>query len=165
MSWTKCFIGLGSNLGDSTVTLGAAVSAIKNDSNNRNIVLSSYYQSKPHGPQEQPDYINAVVGFETQFEAEPLLDFLQSIENQHGRVRTGERWGARTLDLDILLYGDQYINTKRLQVPHPWMRKREFVLYPLYELAPDLKFPGGGSLKKSLGSVSGKNLIRLASQP
>lgn len=165
MSWTQCYIGLGSNLGDSTETLGNAVAALTNHSNIRHLKLSSYYQSKPHGPQDQPDYINAVAGFETELAAEPLLDLLQSIETQYGRIRTGERWTARTLDLDILLFGGQQIDTDRLQVPHPWMKQREFVLYPLYELVPELHFPDGSSLKDSLAAVSDEHLIRLASQP
>lgn len=165
MSWVQCYIGLGSNLGDSSGTLGAAVTALNSSCDIRNLVLSSYYQSKPHGPQDQPDYINAVAGFETQLAAEPLLDLLQSIETLYGRVRTGERWTARTLDLDILLYSDQQIDTDRLQVPHPWMKQREFVLYPLYELAPELQFPDGSLLKSSLALVSDEHLIRLASQP
>lgn len=165
MSWVQCYIGLGSNLGDSTQTLGAAVNALNNTPDIRNLVVSSYYQSKPHGPQDQPDYINAVASLETQLGAEPLLDLLQSIEMQYGRVRTGERWTARTLDLDILLFGEQTIETIRLQVPHRWLRQREFVIYPLYEIAPELRFPDGSSLKECLASVSDKDLIRLARQP
>jgi 2-amino-4-hydroxy-6-hydroxymethyldihydropteridine diphosphokinase len=162
--WTQCYIGLGSNLGDSTQTLGAAVNALINSSDIRNFEASSHYQSKPHGPQDQPDYINAVARFETQLAAEPLLDLLQSIETRYGRTRTGERWSARTLDLDILLFGDQNIDTIRLQVPHPWMKQREFVLYPLFELAPELLFPDGSALKDNLASVSDENLIRLTRQ-
>lgn len=165
MIWVQCYIGLGSNLGDSTQTLGAAVKALNNSRDIRNLVISSYYQSKPHGPQDQPDYINAVAGFETQLAAEPLLDLLQSIEAEYGRVRTGERWTARTLDLDILLFGDQTMETVRLQVPHRWLRQREFVVYPLYEIAPKLRFPDGGLLKDCLALVSDKDLIRLARQP
>ena len=161
MSWTQCYIGLGSNLGESQDTLAAALSALAENDSIQNIEVSSYYQSKPHGPQDQPDYLNAVAGFESTLAPEPLLDVLQAIENKYGRVRTGERWTARTLDLDILLFGQQVINTPRLIVPHAWMTQREFVLYPLYEIAPHLCLPGGQALKDCLSHVSDENLVRL----
>lgn len=161
MNWSQCYIGLGSNLGESKDTLSSALHALNRRDDIRNMTVSSLYQSKPHGPQDQPDYINAVANFETQLDAEPLLDVLQSIETQYGRVRTGKRWVARTLDLDILLFAEQEINTDRLQVPHPWMKSREFVLYPLFELVPELYFPDGSSLKESLASVSDEGLVRL----
>ncbi|PWQ97221.1 2-amino-4-hydroxy-6-hydroxymethyldihydropteridine diphosphokinase [Leucothrix pacifica] len=161
MEWTQCYIGLGSNLGDSEQTLSDAMKALSNEPEIRHLAVSSYYQSKPHGPQDQPDYINAVARFETQLLPLLLLDRLQAIETKYGRVRAGERWTARTLDLDILLFGQQSIENTRLQVPHRWMKQREFVLYPLYELAPDLLFPDGSSLKECLSGVSDNGLIRL----
>ena len=163
MSLTQCYIGLGSNLGESQDTLAAALTALKSNDAIKHIEVSSYYQSKPHGPQDQPDYLNAVAGFETSLDPEVLLDLLQAIEQKYGRVRTGERWTARTLDLDILLYGQQVINTPRLIVPHLWMTRREFVLYPLYEIAPDLCLPDGKSLKDCLKKVSDDTLVRLKS--
>lgn len=161
MSWQHCYIGLGSNLGRSEESLTAAVEALSANEAVREVMVSSYYQSKPHGPQDQPDYINAVAELETTLEPEALLDVLQSIENEHGRVRNGERWSARTLDLDILLYADQSINSERLQVPHRWMRHREFVLYPLFEIAPTLVLPDGSLLEECLCVVSDESLIRL----
>ena len=124
-----CYIGLGSNLGESTETLDSAVCAIKAIPCVEQFVLSSYYQSKPHGPQDQPDYLNAVASFTTNLEPIELLDQLQAIEKNHGRVRSGVKWTARTLDLDVLLYGDHQINEDRLVIPHPWMTQREFVLF------------------------------------
>jgi 2-amino-4-hydroxy-6-hydroxymethyldihydropteridine diphosphokinase len=162
MIWQHCYIGLGSNLGRSEESLTAAIEALSANDAIRNMLVSSYYQSKPHGPQDQPDYINAVAGFETLLEPEVLLDLLQALENEHGRVRNGERWSARTLDLDILLYADLEIDSDRLLVPHRWMRHREFVLYPLFEIAPALIFPDGTSLRECLGAVSDESLIRLA---
>ena len=161
MNWTQCYIGLGSNLGESQDTLAAALAALTFNDAIKNIEVSSYYQSKPHGPQDQPDYLNAVAGFETSLAPEALLDVLQAIETKYGRVRTGERWTARTLDLDILLYGQQVIDTPRLVVPHAWMTQREFVLYPLYELAPNLTLPDGMKLSDCLSKVSGDSLVRL----
>jgi len=160
----RCYIGLGSNLGASADTLDSAVNAIRSIPDLEQFQLSSYYQSKPHGPQDQPDYINAVATFTISLAPEVLLDQLQAIENKHGRVRSGEQWTARTLDLDILLYGNHQIDTDRLKVPHPWMKQREFVLYPLYEIAPDLRLPGGSLLKECLEEVSDDTLIRLESR-
>lgn len=94
----------------------------------------------------QPDYINAVVAIETDRDELSLLDDLQAIESQHGRVRTGEHWGPRTLDLDVLLIGDKIINEARLIIPHPGLHERSFVLYPLQEIAPDLLIPDHDSL-------------------
>jgi len=98
-------------------------------------------------PADQPAYINAVARLETQLSVTALLDALQAIEAQHGRVRSGERWGPRTLDLDILLYGDAQIDTPRLRVPHPGLAERNFVLQPLAEIAPMLEIPGLGALR------------------
>lgn len=159
----RCFIGLGSNLGDSMETLSSAVNAIKAIEGVEQFQISSYYQSKPHGPQDQPDYVNAVASFTTSMSPENLLDSLQVIENTHGRVRSGSQWTARTLDLDILLYGNHQIDTERLKVPHPWMTQRDFVLYPLYEIAPDLSLPDGTPLKQYLDIVSGDTLQVLKS--
>jgi 2-amino-4-hydroxy-6-hydroxymethyldihydropteridine diphosphokinase len=97
------------------------------------------------GPQDQPEYVNAVMVIETTLPPLALLHSLQAIENAHGRVR-GQRWGARTLDLDILLYGDFHLNTQELTVPHPGMAQRAFVLQPLHECAPDLVIPGVGKI-------------------
>lgn len=156
-----CYIGLGSNLGDSTATLDSAIEAIKAIHGLEQFKISSYYQSKPHGPQDQPDYINAVASFTIKIAPEALLDSLQAVENKHGRVRNEEQWSARTLDLDILLYGDHQIDSKRLKIPHPWMKQREFVLYPLNEIAPDLSLPDGTTLQACLAQVSADTLVRL----
>ncbi|MCF6190553.1 MAG: 2-amino-4-hydroxy-6-hydroxymethyldihydropteridine diphosphokinase [Cocleimonas sp.] len=130
-----CYVALGSNLGDSDKHIMDGLQALANHSDIDFINTSLLYQSKPHGPQDQPDYINAAVEFKTTLTPENLLDELQKIENKNGRVREGvERWGARTLDLDLLFYGDETINTKRLIVPHPRICERAFVLYPLRDL-------------------------------
>ncbi|MDZ7902145.1 MAG: 2-amino-4-hydroxy-6-hydroxymethyldihydropteridine diphosphokinase [Rheinheimera sp.] len=115
------------------------------------------------GPQDQPDYVNAVAALHTKLSAEQLLDQLQQIELSHGRVRKAERWGPRTLDLDILLFGDMVIETPRLTVPHYGMAVREFVLYPLAEIAPDLQIPKLGSLAALLAQVPINGLSLLQS--
>jgi 2-amino-4-hydroxy-6-hydroxymethyldihydropteridine diphosphokinase len=110
------------------------------------MACSSLYRSAPMGPANQPDYVNAVMAVETALAPLALLDALQALETAFGRVRHGERWGPRTLDLDILLYGSEILATDRLTVPHPGLAEREFVLYPLQEIAPDLNIPGLGPL-------------------
>jgi len=160
----RCYIGLGSNLGESKDILHSAVQALKAIPDSEQFQISSYYQSKPHGPQDQPDYLNAVATFTISLGAEALLDALQAIENSHGRVRLGDQWSARTLDLDILLYGNHQIDTERLTVPHPWMKQREFVLHPLFEIAPDLKLPDGKMLIDCLREVPADTLQLLESQ-
>ena len=150
----KIFIGLGSNLGDSVAYLDKAVRALQQHPHIKKLKLSHYYQSKPHGPQDQADYINAVAQFETNLQAHDVLFFLQKIENNNGRTRNGKHWGERTLDLDLLLYGNMIIDTKTLIVPHPWMYERPFVLYPLQELSPDLVFPDGQTLEQCISKVS-----------
>ncbi|OOR98472.1 2-amino-4-hydroxy-6-hydroxymethyldihydropteridine diphosphokinase [Haemophilus paracuniculus] len=137
------YIALGSNLANPVEQLKQAVSSLqKLDAGLR---VSPFYGSKPLGPQDQPDYVNAVVEIRTDLPACTLLDELQRIENEQGRVRL-RRWGERTLDLDILLYGDEQIETERLTVPHYDMHNREFVIVPLYDLNPDLILPNGTSL-------------------
>ena len=159
-----CYVALGSNIGDSIVYLMAGLQALANHSELDFLNVSRFYQSKPHGPQNQPDYINAAVEFETTLEAEALLDELQKIENDNDRLREGvERWGARTLDLDLLFYGDELINTERLTVPHPRICERPFVLYPLRDLLKDkgdqeenLKITKKTSLNDCIAKLSNK---------
>ncbi|MEH6457259.1 MAG: 2-amino-4-hydroxy-6-hydroxymethyldihydropteridine diphosphokinase [Cocleimonas sp.] len=130
-----CYVALGSNMGDSRAYLQQAIDDLVAHQNIHNLNVSLFYQSKPHGPQDQPDYLNAAVAFYTELTPEPLLDLLQKIENDNDRVREGVvRWGARTLDLDLLFYADQTIKTKRLIVPHPRICERAFVLFPLRDL-------------------------------
>lgn len=133
---TRCFIALGSNLEQPMLQVQAAVNALSKLPNSQLIATSRWYQSSAVGPGEQPDYINGVVELHSELTALALLDALQAIENDQGRVRT-ERWCARTLDLDLLYYGDAIIDHPRLTVPHPRILERNFVLYPLADIAPD----------------------------
>lgn len=143
----RVFIGLGSNLENPLAQIKTAIADLQAISDTQVICSSSLYKSPPMGPQDQPDYINAVVELDTTLSAHDLLDALQAIEQKHGRVRK-RHWGERTLDLDILLYGDTVLNDARLQVPHPGLAERAFVVYPLAEIAPDLTVPGMGSMLK-----------------
>lgn len=154
------YIGLGSNLSDPFMQLHRAVSALAELDRSRVLGVSSFYRSRPMGPQDQPEYLNAVVRLETDLDPEALLDALQAIEQDQGRVRD-RRWGARTLDLDILLYGDEVIKSERLTVPHAGLHEREFVIYPLYELAPELVIPGQGSLANLFHQCDANGIERL----
>lgn len=141
------YIGLGSNLADPLTQLQSARRDIARVPGVCETAFSSLYRSAPMGPSDQPDYFNAVMAINTTLTALDLLKVLQAIESSHGRVRTGERWGPRTLDLDLLLYGQEEIAVETLTVPHPGLTEREFVLYPLAEIAPpELIIPGKGPL-------------------
>nr|VFK30066.1 MAG: 2-amino-4-hydroxy-6-hydroxymethyldihydropteridinediphosphokinase [Candidatus Kentron sp. MB] len=114
---------------------------------------SLLYRSPPFGPIPQPDFINAVAAIQTLLAPLALLSELQSIEHRYGRVRGDVRWGPRTLDLDLLLYGDRQITGEILTIPHPGLHQRAFVLYPLYEIAPQLTVPGRGPVARLLEAV------------
>jgi 2-amino-4-hydroxy-6-hydroxymethyldihydropteridine diphosphokinase len=139
---TKCAIALGSNLGDSLNTLESSLNILNQTPGINLIKASSWYQTKPIGP-PQPDYVNSCALLEVQQKPEELLILLQAIELQFGRKRT-EHWGPRTLDLDLLLYDQLILNTNNLQIPHPRMRERAFVLVPLAEIASDWIEPVSG---------------------
>lgn len=157
----QCFLGLGSNLNTPLAQLKTAINALAQVPLIDVVAASSFYQSLPMGPSEQPDYINAVVEVHTQLACTALLKATQKIELEHGRVRKDERWGPRTLDIDILLYGQQIINEPNLIVPHYGMKQREFVLYPLAELAPELILPCNTPIKTLLAKVDSNGLKRL----
>lgn len=150
MSPTLCYIAIGSNLASPLEQVKAALDAIGWIPQSRVVAVSSFYRTPPLGPQDQPDYLNAAIALETSLEAETLLDHTQRIELQQGRVRKAERWGPRTLDLDIMLFGDQVIHTPRLTVPHYDMKNRGFMLWPLFEIAPAIAFPDGTTLSAAL---------------
>ncbi|AEH34074.1 2-amino-4-hydroxy-6-hydroxymethyldihydropteridine diphosphokinase [Vibrio anguillarum] len=152
------YIAVGSNLGDPIAQAEQAIEALKCLPHSRFLSASSLYSSTPMGPQNQPDYINAVVAIETDLTPFELLDCTQSIELEQGRVRKEERWGPRTLDLDILLYGNEVIDSERLTIPHYGMKVREFVLYPLAEIAPSLQLPDGTELNQLLPLVERNGL-------
>ena len=162
---TLCYLGLGANLHQPLHQLQQAVVALAALEHCQLQSVSSLYGSKPMGPQDQPDYVNAVAAISTTLSAEQLLDQLQKIELEQGRQRKDERWGPRTLDLDILLFGKQTINSERLTVPHYGMKVREFVLYPLAELAPELHLPDGTALSQLLATVALNGLVVLAPPP
>lgn len=150
---TRVYIAIGSNLASPLEQVNAAVTALAAIPDSRMVAVSSFYRTPPLGPQDQPDYLNAAVALETELQAEALLDHTQRIELQQGRQRKAERWGPRTLDLDIMLFGDAVINSERLTVPHYDMKNRGFMLWPLYEIAPTLHFPDGTTLRQVLENL------------
>ena len=139
--WITCYIGLGSNLsnelGSPVEHVQQALKSMKNNENIRAVSVSSFYASAPMGPQDQPDFINAVAGFETTMSPYELLGYCQQLETMAKRARL-RRWGERSLDVDILLYGDWQMNEPQLTIPHAGLHERNFVLIPLRELSPDL---------------------------
>lgn len=154
------FIGLGSNLAEPQKQLRSALAAMDEIPKSRLMRYSSFYSSAPIGPGEQPDYVNAVAELETELAPTELLERLQSIEATHGRERSAH-WGARTLDLDILLFGAMQIDEMCLQVPHPRMTERNFVLLPLAELEPRLQLPSGKTLDQLLKNCPHNRLDKI----
>ncbi|AOL14679.1 TPA: 2-amino-4-hydroxy-6-hydroxymethyldihydropteridine diphosphokinase [Enterobacter asburiae] len=157
---TLAYIAIGSNLASPLEQVNAAVQALGEIPQSKLVAVSSFYRTPPLGPQDQPDYLNAAVVLETALDAETLLDNTQRIELQQGRVRKAERWGPRTLDLDIMLFGHETINTERLTVPHYDMKNRGFMLWPLFEVAPDLIFPDGIPLRTILDNLNAERPAR-----
>jgi 2-amino-4-hydroxy-6-hydroxymethyldihydropteridine diphosphokinase len=154
------YLGLGSNLDDPVEQVNRAFEELTQVPGCALIAVSALYRSKPMGPADQPDYINAVARLETRLGALELLQAMQVIERVHGRERK-ERWGARTLDVDLLLYGDEIIDLEELTVPHPGLHLRNFVLYPLHEVAPGIVIPGCGALDELIKHCSEEGLQRL----
>jgi 2-amino-4-hydroxy-6-hydroxymethyldihydropteridine diphosphokinase len=150
------FLGLGSNLGDRLANLQAAVDAMRTEPGLRVGASSRVWETTPVGGPPQPDYLNAVIRVETDLSARDLLDVARRVEARLGRVRK-ERWGARTLDVDILLFDGEQIDEPDLVVPHPRMAERAFVLLPLLELEPDPVLPDGTRLKDMRVDTSGVN--------
>lgn len=154
------YIGLGSNLNNPKQQIKDALIALNQTQDIEVVGLSSLYQSKPVDNSNQPDYLNAVCKINTHLTALELLYVCQEIEEKQHRVRE-KKWGARTIDLDIIVYGAQVIASKQLVVPHPEMMNRHFVLVPLYEIEPDLKVPVLGPLEELIDKLETSDLIKL----
>ncbi len=154
------YVALGSNLKQPELQLQRAVDEIDSVPQMTVSACSRLYRSDPVGPPGQPDYCNAVVAVDTTLKPLQLLDALQSIENSHGRIRS-VRWGPRTLDLDIILFGNQSIELERLTIPHYQMHVRNFVLCPLLDVAPELELPDGTALQAMVDELGyqGLNVI------
>ena len=157
----RVYVGLGSNLEDPVAQVLEAVEELEMIPDSILVSRSSLYRGKPMGPVDQPDYVNAVVAMDTLLSAEAFLQELQRIEDLQGRVRDGEQWGPRIIDLDLLLYGKQKINKPDLTVPHSGMHERDFVIIPLSELAGDVNIPGQGRLTALINKCENHSLRKL----
>ena len=155
------YIGIGSNLANPVAQVQEAIAELEVIPDSILIARSSLYSSKPMGPSAQPDYVNAVVALDTVLSPQALLQILQTIERRQGRERTAEKWGPRTIDLDLLLYGGKVIKTEDLTVPHPGLHERDFVLVPLEEIAGDINIPGRGMLSALISRCENHSLRKL----
>ena len=155
---TNVFLGIGGNLGDRRATMRRAVAEIRAVVDD--VRVSSLYETAAWGVTDQPSFLNAVVRGRTELEALELLDAMQTIENQLGRVRT-QHWGPRAIDIDILLYGSDVIDVPRLKVPHPYMTQRGFVLRPLTDLAAGLTLPDGSLVGELLTTIDQDDLRQI----
>jgi 2-amino-4-hydroxy-6-hydroxymethyldihydropteridine diphosphokinase len=150
--WVPAYIGVGSNIGDSRARVRDAFTALGAIARTQLVARSRLYRTAPFGPVQQGDFINAAAGLLTQLSAAELHAAIRGIETAAGRVRA-ERWGPRTLDLDLLVFGDQRIDTPELTVPHPGIAERGFVLAPLADIAPTLQVPGAGRIEELLARL------------
>ena len=155
------YIGLGSNLQNPQRQITSAIIKLDTLPYSSLYACSSLYLSRPMGPPDQPSYINAVAWLKTRLRPQALLHELQSIELEHGRERKSEQWGPRTLDLDILVYGNFCYTSQELTIPHPGIKWREFVLYPLHEINKNLMIPSLGTVHRLIQKCQSKGMIRL----
>lgn len=163
MPWYPAYVGLGSNLDDPAAQVRSAFAGLATLPETRLVRQSSLYGSRPMGPVPQPDFINAVAGLLTGLEAGDFFEQLRALERRLGRLPPRERWGPRRIDLDLLVFAQLRIDTAVLQVPHPGIVERNFVLYPLAEVAPELPVPGCGRIADLIARVNPEGLWRLDS--
>jgi 2-amino-4-hydroxy-6-hydroxymethyldihydropteridine diphosphokinase len=150
---TRCWIGLGANLGNPATTLAAALDALHATDGIRVAEVSPAWHTPPWGVADQPEFLNAVAGLDTTLDAHALLAVLLDLERRLGRSRDGQRWGPRWVDLDLLVFGRAVIDEQNLVVPHPRLSERAFVLVPLHAVAPQLEIPGLGRVDELLAAL------------
>lgn len=154
----RVYLALGSNLADPLHQVQSALNALAAIPDTTLVATSSLYRTPPYGPPDQPDFLNAAVALDTQLDAGSLLNHTQRIELEQGRIRKAHRWGPRTLDLDIMLFGEQTLSTPRLTVPHYDMHNRAFMLLPLLEISPELCLPDGTRLADILATLDSSGI-------
>ena len=159
--WQPAYIGLGSNMNEPRTQVLNAVEKLRALPTTRVIALSKLYGSKPFGPVKQSDFVNAVVGVLTQLDAPTLLQEAKNIERALGRAEKSERWGPRIIDLDVLVYGREKRADPTLTIPHPGIVERNWVLYPLADIAPSLDIPGVGRVAELKGAIAPEGLWTL----
>ena len=161
-SWQPAYLGIGSNLNDPVRQVRAACAALAELADSRLIAVSRLYGNPPMGPQDQPDYVNAAAALITRLEPAAMLDEMKQIESRQGRVRkAGDRWGARIIDLDLLAYGSLVLEQEGLTIPHPGISERNFVLFPLLDIAPQLIIRGQGPVATLAEQFAGSAIQRL----
>lgn len=163
MRWRPAYVALGGNLSEPLCQVRNTLDALGAIAGTRLVLRSSPWRSRPMGPQDQPDFVNAVAGLVTARPARELFESLQAIERSMGKVEPVVRWGPRLIDLDLLAVGADRLDEPGLRLPHPGLHRRNFVLYPLAEIAAELWVPGVGRVRTLRDSVSGEGLERLAS--
>ena len=146
-TWTPTYIGIGSNLDNPRMQVMRGIDALASLSETQLVARSKLYESAPLGPQDQPHYVNAVAGVLTSLDASELLAQLKVLEKKMGRAQPIVRWGPRVIDFDLLVFGDLRLASDELNVPHPEIAKRAFVIVPLMEIAPHLDIPGIGRIE------------------
>ncbi|HEY2417521.1 MAG TPA: 2-amino-4-hydroxy-6-hydroxymethyldihydropteridine diphosphokinase [Steroidobacteraceae bacterium] len=161
MLWYPAYVGLGSNLDEPATQVRRALKALAELPQTRLVRCSSLYRSTPMGPVTQPDFINAAAGLLTQWQASQFFGALRTLERELGRTAPHERWGPRRIDLDLLLFAQVRQEGPELQLPHPGIVNRNFVLYPLAEVAPELPVPGCGRVAELAARVSPNGIWRL----
>jgi 2-amino-4-hydroxy-6-hydroxymethyldihydropteridine diphosphokinase len=159
--WVPAYVALGSNLDDPRAQVERAMQELAGLPHTCCVLRSSLYRSRPLGPVQQPDFINAVAGLLTELDPVALLAQLQQLEAKLGRERPAVRWGPRRIDLDLLVHGTETISQPGLELPHPGIAERAFVLVPLAEIAPDLEVPGLGRVRSLLSRVDCAGLERV----
>lgn len=157
--WAPAYVGIGSNLEYPAAQVQKACAALGDIPQSRLMAVSRSYSNPPLGPQDQPDYVNAVAALLTRLSPRQLLAELQKLEAGLGRVRTaGDRWGPRIIDLDLLLHGLNRVDSPELNLPHPGISQRNFVLFPLCDIAPALAVPGQGRVECLAAEADGSEL-------
>ena len=159
--WVPAYIGLGSNVGDSRAAIGRALEVIGSWADTRLVIRSSCYRTTPFGPVERDPFINAAAGVLTHLAPGELLTRLRTLERQLGRAEKRVRWGPREIDLDLLVHGEWTVTSDELVLPHPGIPERDFVLYPLRDIAPHLRIPGMGVVHELASNVADRGIERL----
>jgi 2-amino-4-hydroxy-6-hydroxymethyldihydropteridine diphosphokinase len=159
--WRPAYIGVGSNLAEPRTQVLTAFARLAELDRTRLVLSSPLYASRPFGPIVQPDFVNAVVGVLTRLEPHALLEALHALEAASGRATPHQRWGPRIIDLDLLAYAHERRSEPALRLPHPGIVERNFVLYPLADIAPDLDLPGLGRVAELAGRVTSEGISRL----
>ena len=160
-SGQPAYVGIGSNLGDSRERVIRAIAALGELPRTRLVAQSPLYATTPFGPVPQPDFLNAAAGLLTSLTPDGFFDALRALERELGRTPPRERWGPREIDLDLLVFGRLIRTEARLTLPHPGIAERDFVLFPLRDLAPDLEVPGVGVVRDLAAAVQDRGMRRL----